>query len=144
MKLRLSHKYSSGYTLLEVLAAAGIISAAIGGAGALSMSITKQEEFTRGQLAAIRFAESLARLWQLGINPSDVILSQPQGASTNAGYNLMTWSIATFSTITLGDDGGISQGSVEKTTVTVTWTPYGVSTSNNFTLDVLRPASAHR
>ena len=134
----------AGYTLIEVLAAAGIISAAIGAASALGMGITKQEELTQGHLGAIRYAEAIAKLWQLGIAPSTVLLAQTQGAEGSTGYNPMTWTIGTTSTISLGDDGGISQGTVEKTTVTVTYLPYGATDHRNITLNVIRPVAAHR
>ena len=144
MKLIIQRKKSRGYTLIEVLAAAGIISAAIGAASALGMGITKQEEMTRGHLAAIRYAEAIAKLWQMGVTPSTVLLTQTQGAEGSTGFNPMTWTIATVSNVSLGDDGGISQGAVEKTTITVTYLPYGAADHRTVTLNVIRPAAIHR
>jgi prepilin-type N-terminal cleavage/methylation domain-containing protein len=144
MKFTAYSRHRRGYTLVEVLASVGIISAAIGAAASLSASISKQEELTRGQTAAIRYAESIARLWQLDINPASVLLSQTQGAEGSTGLNPMTYTIATPVTISLGSDGGIDQGTVEKTTISVTWLPYGSASQNTFTLDALRPIAAHR
>jgi prepilin-type N-terminal cleavage/methylation domain-containing protein len=146
MKANFAYKKRSGYTLIEVLAAAGIISAAIGAASALGMNMTKQEELARGHLAAIRYAESISKLWQLGVSPSAVILAQTQGAEGSTGFNPMTWSIGTVTNISLGDDGGVAQGTVEKTTVSVTYLPYGANASDHRTvsLNVIRPVALHR
>src|SRR5687767_13146350 len=115
----------AGYTLVEVLAASGLVAAAIGAASSLSMSMVRQEELTRGQAAAIRYAEAIARLWQLGVSPSGFLLAQTQGSPGSTGTNPMTFTISTVTTASLGDDGGIPQGSVEQATVTVTYLPYG-------------------
>ena len=134
----------AGYTLIEVLAASGLIAAAIGAASALSMTMTAQEELTRGQEAAVRYAEAIARLWQLGVNPSNVLLTQTQGDPGSSGYNPMTFVIAAPSAVSLGTDGGIPQGTVEQTTVSVSYVPYGSASSATISLDVLRPSAAHR
>ena len=147
MTVRRFHRYSrAGYTLIEVLAAAGLVSAAIGAAAALSMTMTRQEELARGQAAAIRYAEALARLWQLGVNPADVMLSQTQGSPGSSGNNPMTYTFSGVSSTSVGDDGGITEGSVEQATVSVTYLPYGNADTAQatITLDVLRPASSHR
>lgn len=131
---------------MEILAAAGIISGALAGAAALNMAMTRQEEMARGQAAAIRYGETIARLWQLGVNPSDFLLTQSQGAEGSTGYNPMTYSISTPTTVSLGDDGGIPQGSLEQTSIAVTYLPYGSSDGGQatVTLDVLRPPASHR
>jgi type II secretory pathway pseudopilin PulG len=147
MTARPTHRAGrSGYTLVEVLAASGLVAAAIGAASALSMTMTRQEELARGQAAAIRYAEALARLWQLGVDPATVMLAQTQGSPGSAGYNPMTYTISGASSASVGDDGGISEGNVEAATVTVTYLPYGNADSAPATiaLDVLRPASSHR
>ena len=123
MTVRRFHRYSrAGYTLIEVLAAAGLVS------------------------AAIRYAEALARLWQLGVNPADVMLSQTQGSPGSSGNNPMTYTFSGVSSTSVGDDGGITEGSVEQATVSVTYLPYGNADTAQatITLDVLRPASSHR
>ena len=49
---RIHRSRRAGYTLVEVLAASGLVASAIGAASALSMSMVQQEELTRGQAAA--------------------------------------------------------------------------------------------
>ena len=143
---RLHRSRRAAYTLVEVLAASGLIASAIGAASALSMTMARQEELTRGQAAAIRYAEAIARLWQLGVSPSAVLLTQTQGSPGSTGNNPMTFTISGVTTSSLGDDGGIPQGTVEKATVTVTYLPYGNDSDDQATivLDVLRPAPSHR
>jgi hypothetical protein len=137
---------TAGYTLVEVLAASGLIAAALGAAAALGMSMTQQEELTRGQAAAVRYAEAIARLWQLGVNPAEVLLAQTQGAEGSTGGNPMTYQISSVVNVSLGSDGGIAQGTVEHATVTVTYLPYGSADDQHRTvvLDVLRPIASHR
>ncbi len=140
----------AGYTLVEVLAASGLVAAAIAASSALSMNMARQEELTRSQASAIRYAEAVARIWQLGANPAAVLLSQPYATPDNP--NVIGDEVAAMSyTITdppvaasMGDDGGISQGSVDQATVTVTYLPFGNQTEASIVLDVLRPAASHR
>ena len=134
----------AGYTLIEVLAASGLIAAAISAASVLSMNMARQEELTRGQSAAIRYAEAAARLWQIGVNPSAVLLTQPQAVDGSTTYDAMTYTISAPAATSMGDDGGIPQGTVEQATVTVTWLPFGSSSQTSIALDVLRPAATHR
>ena len=134
----------AGYTLVEVLAASGLIAAAIGAAAALSMTMATQEEHTRGQAAAIRYGEAAARLWQLGVNPASVLLAQPQGQKGSNALLPMTFAITPGTPTVLGDDGGIPEGTVETATVTVTWRPFGSATDASLAFDVLRPPPAHR
>lgn len=150
MTARLHHSLSfrAGYTLVEVLAASGLIAAAIAASSALSMNMARQEELSRSQASAIRYAEAVARLWQLGANPSAVLLTQPQSlpevVNGSTVYGAMSFTVSASAAAGMGDDGGISQGSVEKATVTVTYLPYGSQTDATIVLDVLRPAASHR
>jgi prepilin-type N-terminal cleavage/methylation domain-containing protein len=136
----------SGYTLIEVLVASGLVAAAIGAAARLSIAMTQQEEMARTQARAIRFAEAVARLWQLGVNPSTVMLAQTQDAvlAEGAAPTAMSYSISAPAATSMGTDGGIAQGTVESATVTVTYRPYGSPSNATLTLNVLRPAAAHR
>ena len=134
--------------VLPVVVLVAAISVAVaphlGAASALSMNMTRQEELANGQNAAIRYAEALSRLWQLGVNPNSVLLTQTQGSPGSSGYNPMTWAISAPGTTSLGDDGGISEGTVETATVSVSYTPYGNNTPATISLAVIRPIAAHR
>lgn len=134
----------AGYTLIEVVAASGLIAAAIGAASALSMTMATQEELSRGQAAAIRYGEAVARLWQLGVDPSSVLLTQTQPEQGVTSYSTMSWLVTPGTPAPLGDDGGITEGTVETATVTVTWRPYGSTADSTLSFDVLRPPADHR
>ena len=144
----------SGYTLVEVLAASGLIAGAIAACSALSMNMSRQEELTRCQSAAIRYAEAVARIWQLGVNPESVLLLQPYAKPDNPNvtgdetaslaYYTMTPTISEPVPVSMGSDGGFSQGTVEQSTVTVTYLPYGSQTNATIVFDVLRPVASHR
>lgn len=150
MTARRPHSLPSraGYTLVEVLAASGLVAAAIAASSALSMNMARQEELTRSQASAIRYAEAVARIWQLGANPAAVLLSQPQSlpevVNGSTVYDTMSFAISAPAATDMGNDGGISQGSVEQATVTVTYLPFGNQTEASIVLDVLRPAASHR
>lgn len=157
MTARRPHSLSprAGYTLVEVLAASGLVAAAIAASAALSMNMAHQEEFTRSQASAIRYAEAVARIWQLGANPSAVLLTQPyaqpdktpddpEDDAAALSYHAMSFTISAPAATGMGDDGGISHGSVEQAVVTVTYLPYGSQTNATIVLDVLRPAASHR
>lgn len=140
-----SRRARPGYTLVEVLAASGLIAASIGAAAALSMTMTNQEELARGQAAATRYAEAIARLWQLGINnPATVLLNEPQGIKGSSTWNPMTFTVTAGSPASLGDDAGINEGTVETATIAVTWRPYGSTADSTLSYDVLRPPPGHR
>ena len=134
-----------GYTLVEVIAASGLMAGAIAAAAALSMTMANQEEAAKTKAAAIRYGEAVARLWQLGVNPNNVLLTQTQPQKDASTYSAMSWAVQPASTPTaLGDDGGISDGSVETATVNITWRPYGNTTDATLSFDVMRPPAAHR
>jgi type II secretory pathway pseudopilin PulG len=139
-----SRRRPAGYTLVEVLAASGLIAAAIGAASALSMTMATQEEMARGQASAIRYGEAVARLWQLGVDPSAVLLTQTQPLQGLNTYSAMSWTITPGTPTDLGDDGGLTEGTVETATVSVTWRPYGSPADTSLSFDVLRPPAAHR
>ena len=96
----------------------------------------------------------MARLWQIGADPSAILLTQPYGKAdapnvtgdeaASLSYQAMSFTVSAPSATSMGDDGGIPQGSVEQATVTVTWLPYGSTSPTSIILDVLRPAAAHR
>jgi hypothetical protein len=134
----------SGYTLVEVIAASGLIATAIGAAAALSMTMATQEELARGKASAIRYGEAVSRLWQLGVDPSTVLLTQTQSVKDATSYSAMSWTITPGTPAALGDDGGIAEGTVETATVSVIWRPYGNTSDTTLSFDVLRPPAAHR
>ncbi len=66
-------KHRSGYTLLEVVAAAAVVAIGMTGAVSLSTSIIAQEEITWRVAIARNYQENVVRLWQLGLDPLDTM-----------------------------------------------------------------------
>ncbi len=147
MNTKSKQSKASGYTLVEALVAAGILTAAMGGASALSMATARQEQMSRDRAAALHYAESLGRIWQLGVN-STAILVTPR----NYDGTPMTANAPAASSVLLPVETGppvISQGSLEKVTITVSYKPYfntsmGTQPTATVSLDVYRPQSSHR
>lgn len=70
MKLRpqfLTRTLSTGYTLIEVLAAAAVVSVGMAAAVSLSASLMREEELAWRVAVTRNYQENMARLWQLGM-----------------------------------------------------------------------------
>lgn len=66
-----------GYTLIEVLAAAAIISIGATAMVSLSSTLMLQEEFSTRVAITRNYQENMARLWQLGVSPVQVTALMP-------------------------------------------------------------------
>lgn len=62
-----------GYSLVEVLAASGILLMAIGAIFSLSYGTLSQEEITRKLARGYCFQENAAKLYYLGLDPEEII-----------------------------------------------------------------------
>ena len=62
-----------GYSLVEVLAASGILLMAIGAIFSLSYGTLSQEEITRKLARGYCFQENAAKLYYLGLEPEEII-----------------------------------------------------------------------
>lgn len=67
----------SAYSLVEVLAASGIISVAVGAAAALSFTTVGQEESGHRVARALAIQENAARLFRLGLGADEIIRLLP-------------------------------------------------------------------
>lgn len=67
----------AAYTLIEVLAAAAIISVGTTAAVSLSASIMLQEELAFRVAVTRNYQENMIRLWQLGLSPVQVTALMP-------------------------------------------------------------------
>ena len=67
----------AGYSLVEVLAASGIISMAVGAAATLSMVTVGQEESGHRVARAICIQENASRMFRLGMSPAEIIRLLP-------------------------------------------------------------------
>ena len=60
----------SGYSLVEVTIAAGIIVGGVAAAAALAMNTAQMEDINYRKGRVISLTEAAARLWQLGLTPT--------------------------------------------------------------------------
>lgn len=83
MKIPLSHLRSRlcrrAYTLIEVLAASAIVAVGAGAAASLSATVGFQEDIARRVSVARNYQENMAQLWQLGMDPVDIVALMPTG-----------------------------------------------------------------
>ena len=124
-----------GYSLIELLVALGLLAAGLGAAASLSLTINKQDELNLHRMRALNFAENAARLWQMGVAPSSVLLTERDSESSNIAYSFSTVTTVNVSGVT----GDATKGVMEKTTLSVTWTPPGSSAASSLTFNLLRP-----
>ena len=67
----------AGYTLIEVVASAAVIAVGMAGATSLSSTIMAQQDLTWRVSVARNYQENMARLWQLGLSPAEVVAIMP-------------------------------------------------------------------
>lgn len=68
---------SAAYSLVEVLAACGIIALGVGAALSLSLATVSQEETGHRTSRAITIGENAARLYRLGLSSAEIIRLLP-------------------------------------------------------------------
>lgn len=73
----LCHSRRAAYTLIEVLAASAVIAVGMTAAVSLSASLMVQEELAFRISVTRNYQENMARLWQLGLTPADVVALMP-------------------------------------------------------------------
>lgn len=109
-------KHRSGYTLLEVVAAAAVVAIGMTGAVSLSTSIIAQEEITWRVAIARNYQENVVRLWQLGLDPLDTMRIIP---SVSGNPKLLeSVSNITISPIGTADEDGM--GTMESASCVLT------------------------
>jgi hypothetical protein len=67
----------AGYSLVEVLAACGIIALGVGAALSLSLATVSQEETGHRIARAVAIGENAARLYSLGLSPDEIVRILP-------------------------------------------------------------------
>ncbi|MBX7210806.1 MAG: prepilin-type N-terminal cleavage/methylation domain-containing protein [Verrucomicrobiaceae bacterium] len=69
-----------GYTLMEVVASAAVLAVGMAGAVSLSASLMVQQEMSWRVAVARNYQENIARLWQLGLTPGEVMSLIPSAS----------------------------------------------------------------
>jgi Tfp pilus assembly protein PilV len=133
-----------GYSFVEVLMASALLGLSIGGAISLSATMNVQHASASAGTIAQNFQDNAARLWQLGMSPTETLAVLPHVADnarlqdaivptgTGAGVQI---SFGTAGITTLAD----SMGTLENVPCTVTIrNPVGGADRTN-TVQVYRP-----
>ncbi len=109
---------TAGYSLIEVLVAAGILTMGVAAAAKLSLVMVTQEEISQRVSVTLAHQETAMRLYQLGLTPAEVtalLPDEPQAASL------------TFSSAGVSSSGvsGVSDIEFADTTMVIHSTPAG-------------------
>jgi prepilin-type N-terminal cleavage/methylation domain-containing protein len=135
-----------GYTLIEVLAAAAVISVSAAAAVSLSSSLMLQEELAWRTAITRNYQENMARLWQLGMSPSGSKEVSNIGAVMPSISNSTRLREAIYGTPVVQEMGttrpeglGTLQAASVIAVVNVAATPPEQIKGSNFSLTVYRP-----
>lgn len=70
-------KRRGGYTLIEVMVAAGLLLIGISAASSLTLTMATQEEINRAVARASNLQENYIRVYQLGLSPAEIAVLMP-------------------------------------------------------------------
>jgi hypothetical protein len=88
MKPLPSRRPARGYSLIEMALATGILAAGVAAAASLTMSSVRLEEISHRNARVLSLTEGAARLWQLGLSPSQIGTLLPgDPALVSIGFN---------------------------------------------------------
>ena len=138
----MKRRTTRGYTFVEVLVASGIVGMAIGGAVRLVATMQVHEEAANDVAVALNLQDNAARLWQLGLTPTEVNNILPITTNNNdlAGsivpYGTNSVSFGTAGTTTLAN----SMGTLENITCDVTIPNLGGGANRTSTVQTNRPS----
>ncbi len=139
-----TRKKAAGYTLVEVLVASVILGTVLGGSIKAVGTMTIAENTARSGTVGVTFIENAARLWQLGLTPTQALGILPVitnnecigNAVVESGVNAVTFGTATTTAM------ANSMGNMETITVTaVVENPQGASLNRTTQITVYRPES---
>lgn len=139
-----THRRRRGYTIAEVLMAAGLLGVMIGSAVSLIGTMNAAETASRSTSVATNILDCAAQLWQLGLSPAEVRAVLPI-TTNNEILSRSVVADASGNTVTFGTAGTTtlanSMGTVENITVSVvSQDPQGTS-NRTLTATVYRPTS---
>ena len=96
----------SGYSLIELMIATGILATGAAAAAALSLVSISQEETSHRLSRAVNVYEGAIRLYQLGLSPSEIEAIIPPEPAVNEAGASNSWGI------TITDNGAAAMGGV--------------------------------
>ena len=113
MNARSRHRHSArrGYTLVEALVAGVVLMIGISAASQLSLTLITQDEVNQRSATALNYLETVARLYQGGLDEADIRLIVPADP------------VVTTLTITPSTPAVTGLGTMEAATISVTFKP---------------------
>ena len=100
IKQRIGHQ--SGYTLIEIMAAMTIMFIGVAAAAVLSLTMASQEEINHRVSRALHLQEGAARLFQLGLSPTEIDAILPndpaiRNSTSTAPYTKISFAVSSIS-----------------------------------------------
>ncbi|MCE9520141.1 MAG: hypothetical protein K8R87_11395 [Verrucomicrobia bacterium] len=134
----------NGYTIAEVLMAAGLLGIMIGGAVRLLGTMNIVESASKNVTVGLNILENAATLWQLGLTPDEVLSVLPT-TTNNDTLNLCVIADSSGNTVTFGTAGTTtlanSMGTLENITISVNVEDPQGTNNRTQTVTVYRPSS---
>jgi prepilin-type N-terminal cleavage/methylation domain-containing protein len=132
-------KLRRAYTLLEVLAASAVIAVGMAAAVSLGSTMMLQEEMAWRVAVTRNYQENMARLWQLGLSPSDVMALMPTQSASPLLSQMINGTPAIVETGSVNPSGlGSMQSAAVTAAVNVSQNPTSESQGGVLTLNVYR------
>jgi type II secretory pathway pseudopilin PulG len=139
-----SHRSRRGYTIAEVLVAAGLLGIMIGSAVSLVGTMNTVETASRSTSVATNILDCAAQLWQLGLSPAEARAVLPI-TTNNEILSRTVVADGSGNTVTYGTAGTTalanSMGTVENIAVSVVSQDPQGSSNRTLTATVYRPTS---
>lgn len=130
-----------GYTLIEVLAAAAVVAVGMTAAVSLSSSLMLQEELAWRGAVTRNYQECMARLWQLGLTPAEVVAVMPAQSSSPLLNQMINGNPVLVETGTASPGGlGSMQSAAVTAAVNISQNPATEVQGASLTLSVYRPS----
>jgi prepilin-type N-terminal cleavage/methylation domain-containing protein len=127
------------YTLIEVLAASAVVAIGMTAAVSLSSTLMLQEEMTWRVAVTRNYQENMARLWQLGLSPADVVALMPAQSASPLLNQMINGSPTIVETGTTNPGSlGTMQAAAVSASVNISQSPTSESQGAPLTLSVYR------
>ncbi|MFO1482346.1 MAG: type II secretion system protein [Verrucomicrobiaceae bacterium] len=131
---------ASGYTLIELLAAAAIVSIGTTAMVSLSATVMLQEELAVRVAVTRNYQENMVRLWQLGLSPVQVMAVMPAQSQNAVLEQAISGTPTLNETGTTTVNGAAMDTALCTAVVNISQDPRAESPGATFTLTAFRPS----
>lgn len=139
-QLSTARSASRGYTLIEVLAAAAIVSIGTTAMVSLSATVMLQEELAVRVAVTRNYQENMVRLWQLGLSPVQVMAVMPAQTQNALLEQAISGTPTLSETGTTTVNGAAMDTALCTAVVNISQDPRAESPGATFTLTAFRPS----